>query len=52
MCHSIVSNYGHRDVLFCCTKVKFFVLGEKTKVDKSAHEDKDAKKPDKDSANL
>jgi len=26
--------------------------GEKTKVDKSAHEDKDAKKPDKDSANL
>ena len=30
----------------------FFVLGEKTKVDKSAHKDNDAKKPDKDSANL
>ena len=37
---------------FAVLKLYVFVLGGKTKVDKSAHKDNDVKKPDKDSANL
>lgn len=49
----LISVVHNKNAMLCSARVMFFfVPGEKTEVDKSTDQDSDAKKPEKDSANL